>query len=232
MADGLFDRSDYISTFATHVSHEIKTPLTSIRGALELVRDADDQMSVMDRRRFLENALADTARMTLLLERLQELARADNVRDDGESSLESVLCGLRARFPAIELEFEGAVTKPVALSATNLEIVFSNLLVNAGQHDATRVGVVAEIDGDHLRVALSDNGHGVSAGNENRIFDLFFTTRRDAGGTGMGLGIVRTVLRAHGGEIGLIKPSAASGAAFQIALPLANDEIAPSDSRH
>ena len=70
-----------------------------------------------------------------------------------------------------------------------------------------------------LVVHVADNGAGVSAGNRERIFDPFFTTRRAEGGTGMGLGIVRALLRAHGGDIAL--GESADGAVFVLTLPLA-----------
>ena len=66
---------------------------------------------------------------------------------------------------------------------------------------------------------IADDGAGISPGNRDRVFEPFFTTRREAGGTGMGLQIVRSMLAAHGGTIRLL-PSE-SGAAFEIRVPLA-----------
>lgn len=78
MAERLYDRTDYIATFAAHVSHELKSPLSSIQGAAELLRDAADEMSERERQKFLDNVIADAQRLTALVERLRELARADN----------------------------------------------------------------------------------------------------------------------------------------------------------
>jgi signal transduction histidine kinase len=78
MAERLYDRTDYIATFTAHVSHELKSPLSSIQGAAELLRYSGDDMSDGERRKFLDNVIADAQRLTALLERLRELARADN----------------------------------------------------------------------------------------------------------------------------------------------------------
>ena len=75
LAERLVDRNEYVSSFAAHVSHELKSPVTAIRGSAELLRDAE--MSKEERKRFLDHIIADSDRLTALLERLRELARAD-----------------------------------------------------------------------------------------------------------------------------------------------------------
>jgi signal transduction histidine kinase len=77
--------------------------------------------------------------------------------------------------------------------------------------------------GNLLLVKVVDNGEGVSPNNRAQIFDSFFTTRRESGGTGMGLAIVRAMLDAHGGSIRLIDSE--QGTAFELAIPVA-DELA------
>ncbi|MGO4408385.1 histidine kinase dimerization/phospho-acceptor domain-containing protein [Bosea sp. RAF48] len=82
MAGSLNNRSDFIATFAAHVSHELKSPLTSVEGAAELLRDdiacSVRSMTDDDRRRFLDNIISDTHRLTAITNRLRELARAEN----------------------------------------------------------------------------------------------------------------------------------------------------------
>jgi signal transduction histidine kinase len=77
MAARIERRSRYLRDFAAAVSHEFKTPIAGIRGALELLEDHEDAMSPEERRRFLSNATKDADRLSLLLERLLHLARAD-----------------------------------------------------------------------------------------------------------------------------------------------------------
>lgn len=219
MARRLSDRSDYLSGFANHVSHELKSPLTAIRGAAELLRDSENAMSPEQRERFFSNLLADIERISVLLDRLRELARAENPVLGGSVSLMDVASSLRERFDGLALSLDAEGAPPVAMSAENALIVFGHLADNSLRHGATGLAISAREQEDTLVVRVADNGAGVSAGNRDRIFDPFFTTRRADGGTGMGLGIVRALLRAHGGEIAL--DEGAEGAAFVVTLPIA-----------
>ncbi|HYD89759.1 MAG TPA: ATP-binding protein [Vitreimonas sp.] len=221
MARRLSDRSDYLSGFANHVSHELKSPLTAIRGAAELIRDAESTMTPEQRERFLSNLLADTERIGALLDRLRELARADNPILGGATSLSEVAQALRARFEGLAVELQAETAPPAAMSAENADIVFGHLADNALRHGASRLSIGAREQGAKLVVEVGDNGAGISEGNRARIFDPFFTTRRAEGGTGMGLGIVRALLRAHGGDIALAE--SAAGAAFVLTLPIARE---------
>ncbi|WP_051040395.1 MULTISPECIES: histidine kinase dimerization/phospho-acceptor domain-containing protein [Methylomicrobium] len=88
MSRALSERTDYIRRFATYVSHEFKTHLTSIQGALELLQDHADTMPEERRQRFIANLLADTHRLRQLVNRLLELAHADAMRSSRQA------CGL------------------------------------------------------------------------------------------------------------------------------------------
>lgn len=218
MAKKLFDRADYISTFATHVSHELKSPLTSIHGAAELLRDAHKDMSPEERERFCNNILADTTRLTLLLERLRDLAAADKPPAAGRTPVSRLIAKMNAAFPQLSISVSGDTGASLAMSLENATIVFSNLLDNARRHGASNVSIDITPDGGKLILSVSDNGTGISKQNEDKIFDLFFTTGRDSGGTGMGLGIVQSMLRSHNGTIAY-RPGG-PGACFVISLPL------------
>jgi signal transduction histidine kinase len=219
MARRLSDRSDYLSSFANHVSHELKTPLTAIKGAAELMRDGESAMTPEQRERFLSNVLTDTERISALLDRLREMARADNPELGGAAALDAILPGLRERFGDLSIVLDGEGGPHLAMSAENAQIVFGHLLDNSQRHGATEVRIVVREAEGQIRVEVTDNGAGVSSGNRARIFDPFFTTRRAEGGTGMGLGIVRALLRAHGGDIALA--DGATGATFVLTLPAA-----------
>ncbi len=218
MSRKLFERNDYISTFANHVTHELKTPLTAIQGAAEILRDGCGDLNEAERMRFLDNILKDTDRATLLLNRLRDLARADSVEIGGSSQLAEVLGDIRGRYERVAIDCDGDCQLP--LSEENARIVFENLIDNSLKHGADRVTVtVAEADG-RLAVRVADNGEGISAGNAGHVFDLFFTTRRENGGTGMGLGIVQALLKAHKGAIRLVREGG-KGACFEMTFPRA-----------
>jgi signal transduction histidine kinase len=230
MARNLNKRSDFISTFATHVSHELKSPLTSIQGAAELLRDdigaKPAAMSDHDRRKFLDNIIADTDRLTRLSGRLRDFARAENPVIIGISNLKQPIADLRSAFSGLDIETGGDLHAPLSMSEENIRIILFNLADNAARHGATRLSLSAHQQAKSLLLDVADNGEGVSVDNRPRIFDSFFTTRRDSGGTGMGLAIVRALLDAHGGAICLL-PSA-QGAAFALTIPVALDEQADS----
>lgn len=219
MAKRLSERSDYLSVFAKHVSHELKSPLTSIKGAAELMRDSEDAMSPEQRDRFLSNLLTDAERISVLLDRLRDMARADNPVLGGAVTLAEIVPELKDRFVDLELITDIDAAPPLAMSAENAQIIFSHLLDNALRHGATSVSIHAGVHEGRLVIHVNDNGSGISEGNRARVFDPFFTTRRAEGGTGMGLGIVRALLRAHGGDIELGESEA--GAMFVLTAPAA-----------
>ena len=208
LAERLVDRTEYVSSFAAHVSHELKSPVTSIRGSAELVRDAD--MTAEERRKFLDRIIADSDRLTVLLDRLRELARADLSAEPGQTSVRAVAEGA---------VLSGDIDVPMALGVEAGRAIFGQLFANAREHGASAIAVSAAADGGTLRIVVSDDGKGISPGNRERVFEPFFTTRREAGGTGMGLQIVRSMLAAHGGTIRLLDSE--NGASFEIVVPVA-----------
>jgi len=223
MARRLNTRSSFISTFATHVSHELKSPLTSIQGAAELLRDDVDApvMDDEDRRKFLDNIIADADRLAKISGRLRDLARAENPVALGAATLNGTIAGLRSAFASLDIRASGDLDTPMRISYENATIIFSNLADNAMRHKSSMLELSAKRLGNLLRVNVIDNGEGVSSNNRAQIFDSFFTTRRDSGGTGMGLAIVRAMLDAHGGAIRLVDSD--PGTAFELTMPVADE---------
>jgi len=212
MARKLSDRSNYLTLFATHVSHELKTPLTSIQGAAELLRDGGDDMDGEQRNRFLTNIVDDAARLSSLSIRLRELARADVAQVGGKCALADILREA-ASGADLGLETDISADLHIMMVQENGLIIFRQLAQNARQHDA-RI-LKARIEGDVL--LIGDDGAPISRANRSQIFTPFFTTRREQGGTGMGLGIVSSMLRSYGGEIAA---STRTGWKFEIKMPL------------
>ncbi|RVD32524.1 HAMP domain-containing protein, partial [Mesorhizobium sp. M4A.F.Ca.ET.020.02.1.1] len=219
MAEKLQARSDSIQTFATHVSHELKSPLTAIQGAAELLRDSGDAMDEAERKRFSDNIVTDAGRLNLLVRRLLELARAENLAPSGEStSLEAALALLPAdNRLTVRVEAGGGVG--LSISAENAAIVLANLIDNSARHGASLVSISATNATERATVLVSDDGAGISPSNRGKVFEPFFTTRRETGGTGMGLGIVLALLKAHDGTIRLVDSE--RGTRFEISLPAA-----------
>jgi signal transduction histidine kinase len=223
MARTLQARADYVRELALSVSHELKTPLTGIRGSTELLRDHLAEMSADERARFLQNILDDTARLERLVRRILELARADALMPRGDEACDvaeaatAMATRQRDKGQAVSVDC-GSAALPAAIDRESLDIVLSNLLENAQQHagPAASVRVAARAEADRVIVEVSDDGPGISRGNVGRIFDRFFTTARDAGGTGLGLSIARQRVAAFGGDIALLP--IARGASFRVTL--------------
>lgn len=216
LATRMIDRTEYIRSFAAHVSHELKSPLTAIRGAAELMRDDGNAMTLAERQRFLDNILADTERLDLLLQRLRELAQAELPTSAGQTSLIDLTVALAERFPALTITAVSDDETRVPLQHDAGVVALVHLAENAAQHGATQLTLTLHRSEGATMLDIADNGSGVSPGNRGKIFQPFFSTRREAGGTGMGLEIARAALRSHGSDITL-EPSQ-TGACFRITM--------------
>lgn len=214
MAEVLQSRELAVRGYTDHVTHELKTPLTAIRGAAELL-SADENMS-RETRRLIETIAGAEKRAVKLLEAAREIAAARMPEHRGSTSLSACIAHLRSRFPKIEINADNADEK-IPLAQSGLEIVLGHLTENAVGAGATKITLMSGkgIEGTWLRVA--DNGPGISSGNASKVFEPFFTTKRDSGGTGMGLAIVQTLLLAHGSLITL-DPDVVEGTGFRISF--------------
>jgi len=219
MAEKLQARSDSIQTFATHVSHELKSPLTAIQGAAELLRDSGAAMDEAERRRFSDNIVTDAGRLNLLVRRLLDLARAENLAPSGESTSIGAALALLPVDNRLKVRVEAGGDIGLRISGENAAIVLANLIDNSARHGASLVSLTAGSANGKATVLVSDDGAGISPSNRARIFEPFFTTRRDSGGTGMGLGIVLALLKAHDGTIQLV--DSGRGTRFEIILLVA-----------
>ncbi|MDH7640728.1 sensor histidine kinase [Sphingomonas oryzagri] len=220
MADAIARRSLYLRDFAHAVSHEFKTPLAGIRGAIEILEDHGDGMSEADRRRFQSNIAADADRLALLVTRLLELARADMaggvVPADTELApiLHHIADAYRADRFAVVVEVAGGSI--AGISPAVLETVLVALIDNARQAGAGQVRLVVRWEEETVALDVIDDGPGIPIADRARIFEPFFTSRRADGGTGLGLPIVRSLLASAGATIAL--RDADSGTRFTLGL--------------
>ncbi len=190
MTARLRGREAVLRSYADHVTHELKSPLTAIQGAAELLNDPD--LPDPDRARLLAGIHAATARIDHLLDDQRQLAKAQEPIPAGTCQLAEVL----QDHPAARYTADATIPLPEQV----LSLVATHLIANALAHGATQVAFTPADDG----LQISDDGTGISAGNRDRIFDPFFTTRRTDGGTGMGLPIVQRMLQAQGADIRLL----------------------------
>lgn len=204
MALKLEGRAAYVERFASQVSHELKTPITAIRGAAELLAQGIEDMPEADRARFIDNIVEDAHRMERLVGRLLELARLENAPADQAEPLDLAEAArkLLARHgERVVLEVE-ATLPSLRISAELFASVLSNLVDNGLRHGAPHaVRVTLRAEGERVRIDVHDRGPGVSEANRRRLFERFFTTERDHGGTGLGLTIVKVIAEARGGSV-------------------------------
>ncbi|NML07882.1 HAMP domain-containing sensor histidine kinase [Sphingomonas sp. G-3-2-10] len=225
MSAAIDRRSRYLRDFAHAVSHEFKTPLAGIRGAIELLEDHESTMTEADRRRFLANAGADAARLSALVTRLLELARADMTPHDMASAtalapvLVRVADAMRGDGFGIALELPEGLPA-VSVPEGTLETILTTMIGNSRQAGASLVTVTAAAGPEQVALTIGDDGSGISLADRDRIFEPFFTTRRAEGGTGLGLSIVASLLEAAGGAIRL-EAAEGSGTCFTLDLPIA-----------
>jgi signal transduction histidine kinase len=206
--------------FVAIASHELRTPATSVYGALATVQSRKD-LPEETREQLIEMAYDQADRLRRLIEQLLDLSRLDGRAISVTPRpivLRSALGDIvRTTTPSdlpVELDVPGdlaAVADPLVL-----ERVLSNLLANAVRHGEPPILVRAEQRDRHLRIAVEDAGTGIPEELRERLFERF--SRGESGrGSGLGLAIARAYARAHGGE--LVYHEGDGGAHFELIVP-------------
>ena len=226
------------TTFVTNVSHELKTPLTSIRLYAELLQDRP-RLEPDKRRRYLAIVVSETERLTRLINNVLDFSRMGQKRKlyamaavDAAGVCREVLESQRVRLEhegfAVRLEAEEGPV-PVKADPEALKQVLVNLLSNAekyspAEEDGRReIELAAGREGANACLEVRDRGIGVPPREAERIFEAFhrvdgsLTARTQ--GSGLGLTIARTIVRDHGGEI-RCEPREGGGSVFRVLLPL------------
>jgi signal transduction histidine kinase len=211
MALRLRERLAYIGEFASHVSHEFKTPLSTLKGTLELLGD-DPDMPSEQRARFLVNAAAEVDRLERLVTGLLSLARAEEGQHREILDLDGLIAEVGRRF---DVPVRGHASR-VRGDRSQLDAVLTNLLQNARVHGGA-ARLEAFVDGQECGFEVFDDGPGISEANLEHVFDRFFTTNRHGGSSGLGLALVQAVVFAHGGRVEV--RSRPGETAFTVRLP-------------
>lgn len=219
--------------FFTNVSHELKTPITAIRGALETI-EHDDEMPDEVRSKFLRSASSHAVRLGALVTDLLALARLE--RDPETLARQpvdlAVLAGevLRSAESSAEraqvtLSCSGADSVVIDGDEEALRQALTNLVDNAVAHSPEGAEVRVEVrdEGAIAELAVHDQGEGIPADAVERVFERFYrvdTARsRARGGTGIGLSIVKHVAQAHGGTVA-VESELGVGSSFRLRVPV------------
>ena len=221
--------------FVSNVSHELKTPITSIKGFVETLRDG----ALEDREhagRFLEIIARHAERLHAIIEDLLALSRLEQDSDGYdiprlETSLLEVIqaaildCAAKAEAQHVTVLPTCAAELRAAVNAPLLEQALVNLLENAITYSnpESRVWVTAHQEDDLLVIAVRDQGIGIPQDHLDRIFERFYRVEkarsRERGGTGLGLAIVKHIAQVHGGQV-LVTSAVGQGSTFMLRLPL------------
>jgi two-component system phosphate regulon sensor histidine kinase PhoR len=222
--------------FVANVSHELKTPLTAIRGYAEtMIEAAEGEIDEETGRRFLTRIHEQTLRLSTLVTDLLTLSRVES----GEGAVERVPLDLRAPLGDSVARFssdclERGLTFTSVMPAEPAEVrgdsealrqAVDNLLDNAMKYTPVggTIGLRCVLRGDRVVVEVEDTGIGIEPEHLDRIFERFYRVdkarSRELGGTGLGLSIVKHIVESHGGEVS-VESRPGAGSTFRITLPL------------
>lgn len=221
------------SALLASVSHDLRTPLTAMRGSIDSLLALGDAIGAKDRRELLEGTRDEAERLDRYIQNLLDMTRLGHgglklARDwvAPADIVASALNRLRAILTPLQVSTEVPQALPLLyVHAALIEQALVNVLENAARfspaHGRLRVSVGA--DADELWFAVRDEGPGIPQAERDKVFDMFYTAARgDRGGqgTGLGLAICQGMVGAHGGRIGVGDGLDGRGTCITLYLPL------------
>jgi two-component system phosphate regulon sensor histidine kinase PhoR len=220
--------------FVANVSHELKTPITSIKGSIETLRDGamgDPEHAG----KFIDIIVRHTDRLSAIIEDILALSRIEESEQSGQILLEETLlgeildrassmCRARAEEKGVEVRIACPAGLKARVNGEIMEQALVNLLDNAIKFSEPGSGVRIEArrTDREIIVEVEDRGCGIAGEHLPRIFERFYRVdkarSRKVGGTGLGLAIVKHIVTAHGGRV-TVESEPGKGSTFRIHLP-------------
>jgi two-component system sensor histidine kinase KdpD len=221
------------SALLASVSHDLRTPLTAMRGSIDSLLALGDAISAADRLDLLEGTRDEAERLDRYIQNLLDMTRLGHgdlkLSRDWVAPGDIVASALQRLRPVLApLQVRTALQADLPLlyaHAALIEQALVNVLENAARFSPANgeLDIVAEADGQELRLAVSDQGPGIPEAERSRIFDMFYTAARgDRGGqgTGLGLAICQGMIGAHGGRVTVADGPSGRGTTMTLHLPL------------
>nr|WP_319490605.1 ATP-binding protein [uncultured Desulfobacter sp.] len=231
--------------FAANVSHELKTPLTTIKGFIETLQQmmADGEHTAPDSSeqfaRFLGIIEKNVNRMVRLIEDLLALSRLERLKGTDiqleihplADSIHKVVrfCADRAQSLGISMDVHCPDTIAGMVDPTLIEQAVYNLVDNALKYggEGTSITINAELKDDKMEIQVKDTGPGIDASHLPKIFNRFYRVdkgrSREQGGTGLGLAIVKHIVRYHNGRID-VESRRGKGTCFTMTIPVETEK--------
>lgn len=218
--------------FVSNVTHEIRTPLTGIMGAVDVLSE-DESLPPEDRTAMFNVLKEQTVRLDKLAQDILSLARIEHSEERGRRDF--VVCDLsdvmknvftlmkpKAAALGVGLVLLRNDRIRLACDAARIEEAVQNLVENALRYSGSlTIELSLESDGGHARIMVADRGVGIPPEHQSRIFERFYridkARSRELGGTGLGLAIVKHIAQLHGGEVS-VASEPGKGSTFSISL--------------
>lgn len=221
------------SALLASVSHDLRTPLTAMRGSIDSLLALGEQIPLSDRRELLEGTRDEAERLDRYIQNLLDMTRLGHgglkLARDWVAPADIVASAVQRLRPVLApLQLELLVPQQLPLlyvHAALIEQALVNVLENAARFSPAqgRLQLAVEADQDELRILVADQGPGIPEAEREKIFDMFYTAARgDRGGqgTGLGLAICQGMVGAHGGRVTVGEGLDGRGACLTLHLPL------------
>lgn len=228
--------------FVANVSHELKTPITSIQGYVETLLDGALE-NMEDARRFLEIIAKQSSRLDAIIDDLLMLSRIEQKTDRDDLTLVSerlkpilesavMTCLPQAREKEITIDVQCPENLRAAVNPNLIEQAVMNLLKNAVMYSPEKSGITVKANlstsahAERVVITVEDHGIGIAVEHLERLFERFYRCdkgrSKEQGGTGLGLSIVKHIAMAHGGSVS-VTSQPGKGSVFTITLPRTSD---------
>jgi len=233
-------REKFLSALLSSVSHDFKTPLVTVIGALSSLKDMEHIQNHFESREVVAGALEEAQKLNRFINNVMEISRLESgleaIRKEPVLLRDILASALKSLHPLISKQ-RFSIDAPsdfplLHVNSALMELVFLNLLENAIKYGPPEgeVKIIASYDEQAATIDIDDDGEGIPLSEREAIFIKFYRSKhgdRKIAGTGLGLYICRGIIEVHGGSIAAIDPHDGKGACVRVMLP--KDALIPID---
>jgi two-component system sensor histidine kinase KdpD len=226
------EREKFLSALLASVSHDFRTPLVTVIGALSSLKGMPQIQEHFECREIVAGALEEAQKLNRFITNLVEISRLESgietIRTEAVSFHDLIASALKSLHPLIgkqRFSIHCATHFPILkVNPALMELVFLNLLENAIKYGPAdgEVKIITTFNANGATIDIDDDGDGIPQSEREAIFVKFYRSKhgdRKIAGTGLGLYICRGIVQAHGGSITAINPHDGKGACVSISLP-------------